>query len=108
MCVVLAQIGLHFFFTSCFRKIEGHSRKMLPMFLILSLITLTSARVTELCTKDQVQYMKEKQSSCISKVRDNLMSTNSLKPSEVCKIINETAFGCTKSFGQCQMHEEVK
>ena len=106
--MVLAQIGLHFFFTSCFRKIKGHSRKMLPMFLILSLITLTSARVTELCTKDQVQYMKEKQSSCISKVRDNLMSTNSLKPSEVCKIINETAFGCTKSFGQCQMHEEVK
>ena len=82
---------------------------MLPLFLVLSLSTLTSARVTELCTKDQVQSMKEKQSSCISKVRDNLMSTNSLKPSEVCKIINETAFGCTTQlFGQCQMHEETK
>ena len=91
---------------SCFRQINP---KMLLIFLILSLISLTSAGVPkELCTPDQVQSMKEKQSSCTSKILDKLMSIDSLQPSEVCKIINQTALGCTQSFGQCQVHEEVK
>ena len=95
--------------TSCFLKTNDHSHRMVFLFLILTLTSLSNAAtMRDLCAKAKVQSMKRQQSACISKILDNLMSQDNQNQSEVCKIIYEATFECTQVFAQCQMHDEVK
>ena len=109
--------------TSCFflwKAIKGKIRttKMVATnyfpFLSFLLTIGTTSAASEFCSNAEMERVRVEHSKCTSKIRHAFLPTaisvqqNLKNVEDVCKIVNDTVFGCGKVYEKCYDDEGAK
>ena len=88
----------------------------IPFLSFLLAIATTSVTISasELCSNAEMERVRVEYSTCTSRIRHAFLPTamsvqhNLKNVDDVCKIVNETVFGCGKVYEKCFDDEEAK